>query len=308
MNVEVNKTKSRMYGLRYLPPPINDFLNFKKMKSNEILLNMENHQNFETSELVGSLIELSNRDKNQEFDWNEHPITADCLESLKHQQPSLSPKHIIQTQIILDRLRIVDAEFWRINSVHVLRILHKFKARDMAQFLDIFDRDVVNDEGEPILLSKHKTDEIFYERVIGLLPMYIKDMNSPQVIRCLEVIVKRNIGSQRLFDHYVLYMIEKHVLRYDVDLYSRMIRAMADKGFVEDYIFWDKFAFNYVFEDPKNYGQRVFTHNEAKKLWDSFIYLKLRCPTLDIKDVIAQLEKFIDTSSVARTTKVSSSD
>ena len=30
-----------------------------------------------------------------------------------------------------------------------------------------------------------------------------------------------------------------------------MIRTMADKGFVEDYVFWDKFAFRYVFYDPK---------------------------------------------------------
>lgn len=65
---------------------------------------------------------------------------------------------------------------------------------------------------------------------------------------------KRNIGSERLFDHYVLSMIEKHVVKYDVSLYSRMLRAMADRGFVEDYIFWDKFAFRYIFIDPRNDG------------------------------------------------------
>ena len=65
-------------------------------------------------------------------------------------------------------------------------------------------------------------------------------MQNKQIIRCLEVCVKRNIGSQRLFDHYILMMIEKNVLNYDVQTYQRMIRAMADKGFVEDYVFWEK--------------------------------------------------------------------
>ena len=64
----------------------------------------------------------------------------------------------------------------------------------------------------------------------------------------------RNIGSQRLFDHYILMMIEKQVLNYSVELYMRMIRAMADKGFVEDYVFWDKFAFRYVFYDAKSHN------------------------------------------------------
>ena len=56
------------------------------MTSNEILLNLENYKNFETSELVGGLIELSTRDQIEEFDWNEHPITASALRDLKRRQ------------------------------------------------------------------------------------------------------------------------------------------------------------------------------------------------------------------------------
>ena len=68
--------------------------------------------------------------------------------------------------------------------------------------------------------------------------------------------VSRNIGSQRLFDHYLLMMIEKKLLYYSVPLYNRMIKAMADKQFVEDYVFWDKFAFRYVFYDPKHWDKK----------------------------------------------------
>jgi hypothetical protein len=72
--------------------------------------------------------------------------------------------------------------------------------------------------------------------------------------------------------------IEKRLLYYPVNLYTRMIMVMADRGFVEDYVFWDKFAFKYVYEDPKNEGERILTFKDAKKIWDSFIYLKIKCP------------------------------
>lgn len=119
----------------------------------------------------------------------------------------------------------------------------------------------------------------------------------------------RNLGSQRLFDHYVLFMIEKYVLRYKVPIYSRMIRVMADRQFVEDYVFWDKYAFKYVYTDPKKPEGREFTHEEAKILWDSFVYLKLKCPTIDIRDVLMQLERFIDaTPRIMETTSTTTTE
>ena len=73
-----------------------------------------------------------------------------------------------------------------------------------------------------------------------------------------------------------------------------MIRVMADRQFVQDFVFWDKYAFKYVYTDPRRPEGRIFSHEEAKLLWDSMVYLKLKCPTLDIRDVLIQLEKFID--------------
>ena len=84
-------------------------------------------------------------------------------------------------------------------------------------------------------------------------------------------------------------MIEKYILKYPVPVYSRMIRVMADRQFVEDFIFWDKYAFKYIFTDPRRPEGRLFSHKEAKDLWDSFVYLKLKCPSIDIKDVITHL-------------------
>jgi len=59
--VVINKTLVRA---RYTnqPTPIKDFINFKRMSGNEILLNLDNHDNFSSSELVAGLVELGKRD------------------------------------------------------------------------------------------------------------------------------------------------------------------------------------------------------------------------------------------------------
>lgn len=46
-----------------LPIPTKDFINFKIMGGNEILLNLDNHENLRNGELVSGLYELSKRDK-----------------------------------------------------------------------------------------------------------------------------------------------------------------------------------------------------------------------------------------------------
>lgn len=63
MKIKIKSHKVPLMGLRYQPTPIKDFMNFKLMKSNEILLNLENHEHLANSELVGGLIELAKRDK-----------------------------------------------------------------------------------------------------------------------------------------------------------------------------------------------------------------------------------------------------
>lgn len=41
------------------PLPLKDFINFKKMGGNEILLNLDNADNLRNGELVSGLLELS---------------------------------------------------------------------------------------------------------------------------------------------------------------------------------------------------------------------------------------------------------
>lgn len=61
---------------------------------------------------------------------------------------------------------------------------------------------------------------------------------------------------------------------------------------MDDLIFWNQFVFKYVHEDARK-EPKVFTEGQARSIWDSLIYLKLKCPTLDIKEHISKVESFI---------------
>lgn len=74
------------------PIPLHDYINFKNMEGNEILLNLDNAENLRHGELVGGLCELANRDSKQEFDWNIHPVTARCIGELKKRISQLNAK------------------------------------------------------------------------------------------------------------------------------------------------------------------------------------------------------------------------
>jgi hypothetical protein len=56
-------------------------------------------------------------------------------------------------------------------------MLHRYKIRDLCQFLDIFEKDITNDEGDAIMAGELKAEPIFFEKIVGILPMYIKLMS-----------------------------------------------------------------------------------------------------------------------------------
>jgi ADP-dependent phosphofructokinase/glucokinase len=77
------------------PIPIKDFINFKVMTGNEIILNLDNVENLMNGELISGLYELSKRDKDGKFDWNTHPVTAKCVKDLKRRMGALNAMNIV---------------------------------------------------------------------------------------------------------------------------------------------------------------------------------------------------------------------
>ena len=86
----------------------------------------------------------------------------------------------------------------------------------MAVFLDVYDKDFLDDEGEPYIFMEKAKPE-FFERITSFLPLHVNVMNNENIVRTLEVLTKRSLGSERLFLHYLYLKIEKSILSYSVD-------------------------------------------------------------------------------------------
>eukprot|EP01022_Parablepharisma_sp_SALTPOND_P023258 TRINITY_DN4865_c0_g1_i1.p1 TRINITY_DN4865_c0_g1~~TRINITY_DN4865_c0_g1_i1.p1 ORF type:complete len:1061 (-),score=72.97 TRINITY_DN4865_c0_g1_i1:835-4017(-) len=83
-----------------------DYIKFKEMSGNEILLNMQYCEHFRPTEVVGSLVALSHIRDQTKHDWNKHPSVLQTLERLLNLLPQLKKPQIVQTGFVLDRLRI----------------------------------------------------------------------------------------------------------------------------------------------------------------------------------------------------------
>jgi len=54
-------------------------------------------------------------------------------------------------------------------------------------------------------------------------------MAPKEVVRTLEILIDKNLGSERLYEQYLLLSVERNVLKYTPELYCRTLRALADK-------------------------------------------------------------------------------
>ena len=69
-------------------------------------------------------------------------------------------------------------------------MLHKYKARDMATMLSLYDKQFLDEEGEPLLKLQKFRDPAFFERIVALLPMQVPFLNYRELVRTLEVLVR----------------------------------------------------------------------------------------------------------------------
>lgn len=197
------------------------------MGGNEILLNLGNADNLMNSEIVNGLIELGKRDKRNEFDFTKNPLAMEAITLLQKRVGLLSTKHVLQSALIADRLNLTDKDHWQQLAHNVLRMLHKLTPRDLAFCLHVFDKDMVDREGEPI--SFKKCPDEFFERIVAILPIHVKKLRKEDLVNTIEVLVKRNLGSERLFYDFLFFQVEKKMLSFSVNQFTRLIVVLADK-------------------------------------------------------------------------------
>ena len=278
-----------------LPPLGKDFINFKVMSGNEILLNLENIQYFRTSELINSFIELGKRKGQEKHDWEVHPYTKEALELLKTKIPQLNATHTSQICRALNRLNINNPEVWNMLGTQIIRIIHKFDPKSLANILDVFvppleeslKDDVVYLDKEIAKKQKsERCDNAFLKRIVTILPIHIKKLTISQLVRVSEVCSQRNLGDKRLYKEFLFFYVEKLIKGFNIDQYVRILRVLGDIKYTDDLIFWNDFVFPRIYMKPLN-------QKEAKKVWDALIALKVKCPELNCTIPIDYVESIL---------------
>ena len=279
-----------------LPPLRHDYINFKVMSGNEILLNMENAQYFRDSELINSLIELGKRKGQEDHDWEIHPYTKNAFDELKKRLGMLGSKHLSQSCLAMNRLNYNNADYWELVKIHIIKTIHLYSGKELANFLDIFVPRIEDDlEDDDVLYfdkeieKKQKLergDKEFLQRIINIFPVHVKDLNAHMLTRVCEVCVQRELGDDRLYKEFLFFYVEKKIHNFSIDNYVRILRVLGEKRYTDDVIFWNSYIFTKIYMDPLN-------QSEAHLIWEALIALRLKCPELDCEIPINYVESLL---------------
>jgi hypothetical protein len=193
----------------------------------------------------------------------------------------------------LDRLNINSPEIWDLLATHIIRIIHKFDSRSLANILDIFvpaleeslQDDVVYLDKEIAKKQKsERCDNAFLQRIVTILPIHVKKLTVPQLVRVSEVCSQRKLGDRRFYKEFLFFYVEKLIKGFNIGQYVRILRVLGDLKYTEDLIFWNEFIFPRIYMKP-------LSQKEAKIIWDALIALKLKCPELNCTIPIESLLK-----------------
>ena len=76
---------------------MHDYMNFKHMSGNEILINLQNNKYMTTTERLNCMIALKKKDIQNIYPWMEHPWFFECYNRLRDGVHKMSHKHILMT-------------------------------------------------------------------------------------------------------------------------------------------------------------------------------------------------------------------
>jgi hypothetical protein len=277
------------------PPLRHDFINFKVMSGNEILLNMENSEFLRDGELINALIELGRRDGQENHDWEVHPYTKIALVEVKKRIGSFNSKHLSQAAYALNKLNINNLEYWESISSHTHRLAHTFDAASIANFFDVFvpkpSEDLQDDvvyldkEIEKHQKSKRCSDQVL-NQLIKVLYLEVKNLSTTDLIRVCEGCSQRNLGDQSLYKEYLFFYIERRVKNFTIDQFVRILKVLGDRQYTEDSIFWNDYMFPRIYKSPLN-------QNDATLVWDSLLALQVKCPELNLAIPLNYVESLL---------------
>lgn len=121
------------------PPPVEDYLNFKIMTGNEILLNLMNVEHFRNNELVEGLKYLSWVKGADAVDWNAHEVFAKVVLHTNKVLHQLEASQFASVVRLFTTLKVRDEKFWELVYARTRQIESGLKGRGLRTRLQRSD-------------------------------------------------------------------------------------------------------------------------------------------------------------------------
>lgn len=126
----------------------------------------------------------------------------------------------------------------------------------------------------------------FSHKLITILPIHTPNLRSKEMINILEICHENNLQADRLINYFIIPKIEKTVHKFTYENYLELLKVLAKMKYQEDPIFWSDYVMPCIF----NFD---LTFNEAKRLWENYLNIKINCPSLELAKYFILIEDIL---------------
>lgn len=126
----------------------------------------------------------------------------------------------------------------------------------------------------------------FSHKLITILPIHTPSIRFREMIEILQICTENNLQAERLINYFLLPKIEKTVHKFAFADYILLLKALAKMKYQEDPVFWSDFILPCIFNFE-------MTYPEAKMLWETYLNVKINCPSLDIAKYFILIENIL---------------
>ncbi len=126
----------------------------------------------------------------------------------------------------------------------------------------------------------------FSHKLITILPIHTPSIRFREMIEVLEICCDNNLQAERLINYFLIPKIEKNLHKFSFDDYISLLKVLAKMHYQEDPVFWSDFVLPCIFNFE-------MTYQEAKLLWETYLSVKINCPSLDIAKYFILIENIL---------------
>lgn len=126
----------------------------------------------------------------------------------------LSKRDAITLMKALTNLTINHPDYWQAIAKNLYQKVHLLKPGEFVQILDHFDRPIKDEKSKEININKCERE--FFERLTTLFPIHVKNVKPLYLIKAIEILGKKNLGTDRLYKDFIFPVIEKNIMKMSV--------------------------------------------------------------------------------------------